>query len=591
MIHAATSPSDTIQALTRAKRTLRLLSDCNSAMIRSARESELLDKICQLIVDVGGYCLVWIGYAQQDAQQRVVPVAQSGFRPDYTKHLNITWADTERGRGPTGRAIRTGQPQLTRDILQDPQFTPWRASAMVNGLFSSLVFPLKEADRTFGALNIYAQEVDAFDPEEVLLLEELAGNLAYGISVLRLRQAHHISRQERNKQARLCRAIVEQSVDGIVIARLDGSILIVNPAACQLTGYSEAELRERGLCDLAPPDTQPVLLLLAAKNQSGTRELDIVRKDGSRFPAEMRAYPITLPDGEEEERAVLGVIVDMTKRRQDETEKHALQQQALQNAHLATVGVMAAGIVHEVNNPNNAILFNSTLLARAWHDMAIILDEYYRENGDFSLGGLPFTEMRHLLPSLIDGVTEHAERIKNIINNMQYIARQDQVDVSEWVDLVQVIRSTARLLKNQIGQRTRHFGLDLPETAPPVWGNRQQLEQVFVNVIMNALQSLPDTDSVVHVTLTTTPETDKLLVTVRDEGSGIAESHLGRLTEPFFSTKLAEGGSGLGLFISNRIIENHGGDLLFFSRLGEGTTVHIRLPITEGAHASLVSRD
>ena len=581
MVHTAVPMPDTIQTLIRAKRTLRLRSDCNAALIRSANESELLDKICRLIVDVGGYRLVWIGYARQNVQKQVDPVAQFGFGPDYIKHLNVSWADTERGQGPTGRAIRTGQTQIVRDILRDPQFTPWRANAMVHGLFSEITLPLQENDWSFGSLNIYAQEPDAFDQEEIILLEELAGNLAYGISVLRLRQEHHQALRERGKQERLCHAVVEQSVDGIAIARLDGTVLIANPAFCRMTGYATEELRQRTLWDLVPPDTQPVLLPLAAQNKSGMRELDVVRKDHSRFPAEWRAYPITLLDGQTEERAMLGVIVDITQRKQDEVEKNTLRQQALQNAHLATVGVMAAGIVHEVNNPNNVILFNSNLLAKAWKDVVIILDEYYQAHGDFSLGGLPFTEMRHALPTLIDGVAEHSARIKSIINNMQYIARKEQWAVAERVDLIHVLRSVAELLKNQIGQRTNRFLMTLPDTVPPVWGNRQQLEQVFVNIILNALQSLAGENEAILVTLKAEPEWDKLLVTVSDEGSGIAADHLQRLTEPFFSTKLAEGGSGLGLFISSRIIENHGGELSFASQLGAGTTVSIRLPAME----------
>lgn len=582
MSTAAVSSTDTIQALLRAKRTLRLLADCSAAIVRSVNEPELLETICPLIVEIGGYRLVWIGYAQQDAQKQVIPMAQAGCSADYLKQLNITWADGERGQGPTGRAMRSGQTQLARNILLDPNFAPWRAKAMVHGLFSSIALPLTENGKTFATLNIYANEPDSFEQEEILLLEELAANLAYGISVLRLRKKHHEAIKEGRKQERLCRAVVEQSVDGIIIARLDGAILAANPASCLMTGYSEEALCQRTLCDLVPPDTTPVLLPLAAQNQSGSRQLDVVRKDGSRFAAEIRVYPINLPDGKGEERAVLGVIEDISRRKQDEVEKHALQQQALQNAHLATVGVMAAGIVHEVNNPNNAIMFNATLLANAWKDVGIILNEYYQQNGDFSLGGLHFTEMRSLIPSLIDGITEHSARIKNIINNMQYIARNEQVAVAERLNLIELLTDTAVLLKNQISQRTAHCIWALPATIPAVWGNRQQLEQVLINVILNALHALPDLDKAIYVTLAATPEWDAVLLTVRDEGIGIAEAHLQRLTEPFFSTKLAEGGSGLGLFISNRIVENHGGQMYFFSREGEGTTVEIRLPIMEG---------
>ena len=581
MICSALPASDTMEALIRAKRTLRLLSDCNSALVRSTDEPELLAKICQLIVEVGGYRLVWIGYAQHNPGKTVLPMAQAGFSVDYMNQLNITWSDKERGRGPTGTAIRSGETQIIRDIFNEPRFSPWQANALAHGFASSIALPLKETDATFGALNIYAQSADAFDVEEIQLLEELAGNLSYGIAAFHLREERNRALEEVRKRDHICRAIVEQSAEGISIASFDGSILMSNPACVKMTGYTEEELCKRTIHDLVVSDTQSMLFSLTTENKSGVWEVEILRKNGSRFPAEVHAYPILLSSAKGEDRAILGVVTDITQRKQSELEKNFLQQQSLYNARLASVGMMAAGIVHEVNNPNNAILFNSNLLANAWKDIEIILHGYYWEHGDFSLGGLPFTEMSKVLPALIDGITEHSLRIQNIIHNMQYISRMGQGEIEEKLNLEEVLGKAVSLLKNQISQRTHHLTLEIPNPLPPVRGNRQQLEQVFINIITNALQSLPDTEKAVYVRLTQTDGQTKILAAICDEGQGIAEEYQPRLTEPFFSTKLAEGGSGLGLFISNRIIENHGGEMSFFSKIGEGTTVHILLPVAE----------
>lgn len=570
-----------MNALIRAKRTLRLLSDCNAALVHSDDEPELLAKVCQLIVDVGGYRLVWIGYAQHDADKSVLPVAQFGFSQTYIQGLNITWSDSERGQGPTGLAFRSGQTQIARNILQDPRFLPWRVNALAHGFSSSIALPLKRSGHTFGALNIYAQDADAFDLEEIQLLEELADNVAYGVSAFQLREERNNALHEARKRDRIYRAVVEQSVEGISIARFDGSILMTNPACVKMTGYSEEELCRLKIHNLVLSNTKPMLYSLVTENKSGIWELEILRKDGSQFSAEVHAYPIALSNVEGEERAILGIVTDITKRKRDEAEKNFLQKQALHNARLASVGVMAAGIVHEVNNPNNAILFNSNLLANAWKDIEIILYEYYWENGDFSLGGLPFTEMCQVLPTLIDGIAEHSARIQNIINNMRYISREGQGGMTSNLDLANILEMAVSLLKNQISQRTNHLTLKTDDLLPQIRGNRQQLEQVFINIITNALQSLTDTEQAVHVMVTAMPGLDSLLVTVCDEGIGIVEKHLRRLTEPFFSTKLAEGGSGLGLFISNKIIENHGGEITFDSKPGNGTTVSIRLPVAD----------
>lgn len=573
---------NTRDTLVRAKRTLRLLSDCNATLVHACTEAELLAKNCQLIVTVGGYRLVWVGYAQQDAEKSVCPVAQFGFNQGYIDKLLISWHDTERGRGPTGTAIRLGKTQVARDILRAPQFAPWRENARVHGFASSIALPLQRAGETFGALNIYANEADAFDQEEIRLLEELAGNLAYGISAFRLQEEHTAVLHDARRRDYICRAVVEQSVEGIVIAGRDGRVVMVNPAYCQMTGYSQEELSRHQPLDAVHSNVAPLFRSLDVVHQGGVQELEVVRKDGSRFLAEIRTYPMILSSMHGDEHAILGVISDITKQKQYDLEKQFLQKQALHNARLASVGVMAAGIVHEVNNPNNAILFNSNLLANAWKDIHIILREYFRENGDFSLGGLPFSEMCHVLPLLIDGITEHATRIQDIVNNLGYVYQEFQGTMETGLNIADILKSILSILKNKINRCTNHFTLQVDDALPLIRGDRRQLEQVFSNIITNALQSLVNVEQSVSVAVGATPKRDMLLVTVRDEGVGIAEEYQQRLTEPFFSTRLAEGGSGLGLFIADRIIENHKGKLAFSSIEGEGTTVSIQLPLFQG---------
>ncbi len=163
----------TLRALGRANRALRALGDCSRAVIRARDESQLLQEVCRIIVRVGGYRLAWVGYAEEDAEKTVRPVAGAGFEDGYLETLDVSWAETERGRGPAGTAIRTGQPSIATDIQADP------------GAASSIALPLLAGEHTFGALNIHAAEPDAFDSEEVQLLTDLADNLAYGVQALR----------------------------------------------------------------------------------------------------------------------------------------------------------------------------------------------------------------------------------------------------------------------------------------------------------------------------------------------------------------------------------------------------------------------
>jgi PAS domain S-box-containing protein len=171
--------------LLQVNRALKALTECNEAMVRATEESDLLERVCRLLVEVGGFRLVWVGYAEQDEAKSVRPVAHAGFDEGYLATVNITWADEERGRGPTGTAIRTGQPCVVRNFLEDPQVVHWRAEATRRGYVSSIALPLIAEGGTLGALTLYSQAVDAFDGKEVSLLEDLATDLAFGIHTLR----------------------------------------------------------------------------------------------------------------------------------------------------------------------------------------------------------------------------------------------------------------------------------------------------------------------------------------------------------------------------------------------------------------------
>jgi PAS domain S-box-containing protein len=177
------------EELHKLNRTLRALSNSSQALMHATDEAEYLQEVCRIIVRDCGHSMVWIGFAEEDEAKTVRPVAYAGFEESYLKTLKITWADTERGRGPTGSAIRTSGVCVCRDMLTDPDFLPWREQAMRRGYASSIALPLLTDGNAFGALTIYSPKPDSFSEDELQLLTELANDLAYGITVIRLRQA------------------------------------------------------------------------------------------------------------------------------------------------------------------------------------------------------------------------------------------------------------------------------------------------------------------------------------------------------------------------------------------------------------------
>jgi len=203
--------------LKQLNRALQTLSRANHIMVHAHNESGFLDEICRAIVEVGGYRLAWVGFAQYDDARSVKPIAQFGFEQGYLDELRISWQDNEYGCGPTGRAIRTSKPAIVQDIHNDPKYAPWRDEAIKRGYASSIALPLVFDGETFGALNIYSAEADAFNDEELALLVELAGDIAYGIRNQRMRLDHTSLEEERKgHEARLQDALL-QTIQAITV--------------------------------------------------------------------------------------------------------------------------------------------------------------------------------------------------------------------------------------------------------------------------------------------------------------------------------------------------------------------------------------
>ncbi len=170
----------------RLGRALRMLSDCNLVLVRTRNEQQLLTKVCRLVVEVGGYMMAWVGFPEQDPGKSVRPVSYSGYEEGYLENLRISWDGAlDIGNGPTGTAIRTGLTEINQNCLTNPKMAPWREAAIKRGYLSTIALPLKSHGQTLGALTIYASELTAFNAEEVVLLEEMANNVALGIEFLR----------------------------------------------------------------------------------------------------------------------------------------------------------------------------------------------------------------------------------------------------------------------------------------------------------------------------------------------------------------------------------------------------------------------
>jgi putative nucleotidyltransferase with HDIG domain len=220
----STTHKEVEKELQRVTQTLETFSACHKVLIRATEKSELLKKICQAIVDVGGYKMAWVGIACQDSEKTVRPLAKAGDEDGFLSQVNITWSDAGKSHCPTGKAIVSRKPVVINNILNNPDNMPWRGEALKRAYGSMIALPLISNGGTFGALTIFAEESDAFQQDDVNHLMDLAGNLVYGIVALHTRTARHRAEIEVKKNLNKL-----QQTLGAIIQVLEKTVEVRDP--------------------------------------------------------------------------------------------------------------------------------------------------------------------------------------------------------------------------------------------------------------------------------------------------------------------------------------------------------------------------
>jgi signal transduction histidine kinase len=223
---------------------------------------------------------------------------------------------------------------------------------------------------------------------------------------------------------------------------------------------------------------------------------------------------------------------------------------------------------------------NAKVLSDAWGDALEILDACQQERGGFSLAGLGYAEMRATIPTLLQEVHDGALRIERIVRDLKDFARPPGGRTRNPFSLNDAVQRALHLLAHSIRSRTHRFEVTLASDVPAIEGDVQQVEQVVVNLVSNALEALPDRERGVRVITAFDPEEHVVVLEVCDEGVGIPAEHLERLCDPFFTTKRESGGTGLGLAITSTLVRGHGARLTFSSEPGQGTCAVVRLPLS-----------
>ena len=388
------------------------------------------------------------------------------------------------------------------------------------------------------------------------IVRDLDGNIigyeGINTDITEIKNIEHDLRQTND----FLRNLIESSVDGIIAADIKGNILIFNKGAEKLLGYNAQEvIGKLHITEIYPPGGAGEIMRMLRTTQFGgigkleTTQSTLVNKDGEHIPINISAA-LVYEDGIE--IASVGIFTDLREKLKMERELQDAQFQLLQSEKMSSLGKLAAGVAHEINNPLGGILIYSNLLLEDMDE-----DDLKRED--------------------LRRIASEATRCKDIVKSLLEFARQTEPKMDS-IDINRSINDGLYFLENQATFHNIEIVKELNPTLPLVHGNSSQLKQVFMNMMVNAAEAM---DGLGVLTVTTSLSADDLSVLVEfsDTGKGIPPEDMSRIFDPFFTTKEVGKGTGLGLSLSYGVIEAHKGKIDLKSKVGEGTSFIIQLPV------------
>jgi signal transduction histidine kinase len=273
-----------------------------------------------------------------------------------------------------------------------------------------------------------------------------------------------------------------------------------------------------------------------------------------------------------------GIIVEQEKKRAEEKAKER-QEQLFRAAKMVSLGTLVSGVAHEINNPVTSALLNTQTLRKVWDGVLPILDERSQNGENFQLGAMSYEEIRERMPRLLSHIEEGTRRVRDIVTDLKDFARETPSERLDDIDVNQVVLKAVGLVSNLVKKSTDDFAVAYTPDPPVFKGNAQRIEQVIINLVMNACQALVDSKKAVRIRTGIDIENSGVFVEVQDEGIGMSPEVIQQIKDPFFTTKRDGGGTGLGLSISDRIVRDHEGEMTFSSEQGKGTTVRVTFPV------------
>jgi len=379
----------------------------------------------------------------------------------------------------------------------------------------------------------------------------IIGHLSSGEDITERRRAEEALRESEAKY----RSLVTNVTLGVFRSTPEpgGRFLEVNPAMVKITGYSRKELLQMNVSDLYvdPKERELVLEEVASDKGKATRQLRLKKKDGAEIV--VSDTKVAVRDDAGKVIYFDGILEDITERRRAEEREKRLREEINLASRLAAVGELAAGVAHEINNPLTGVLGFSQRLLRKITDQNIRRD--------------------------LEIIHNEARRAAEIVQNLLTFARRREPK-KQYVDINEILQKALELRGYELITSNVEVAADLAPVLPQVMADIGQIQQVFLNIILNAEQIMAEANRGGKLSIKTRQVKDYIRISFSDNGPGILAEHLDRLFDPFFTTRGAKGGTGLGLSVCHGIVTEHGGRIYARSRAGRGATFFVELPLT-----------
>jgi len=527
----------------------KALSQANRVIVRATEEIGLYHQVCQVCAEFLHLELVFVSRADP-AGTHLEAVTSSGHKGGYLDGLSI--ALDPASLDPSGRCLAGMGEQICQDWSLNLGLSTWRDRAKAFGLRSSASFPLTCEERVVSVLNLYSAEAGFFTPDRLDLLREIAGDASFALERF-AREAH---RQEAEEAFR---ATFEQAAVGITHISQEGILLKVNKRYAEMTGYAEADLVGRRELDLTAPedraeDARETEALVLGLRPSSCWAKRYLHQDGQ--PIWTRVTLSLLHDLMGAPTFFVNVVEDLTSEKAAEAERQELTENLNQAQKMESLGTLAAGIAHDMNNVLAAILGTAEII---------------------QTGSAAEEDLARYLGTIIRA----CERGRDLVKNLTAFARKD-LQKARLLDLNQLVQEEMALLSRTTLRRVE-VRSDLAADLPPILGEPSAISSALMNLCVNAVNAMPF-GGILTLRTVHAPGLG-VQVVVTDNGEGMAKEVLAKAVEPFFTTQPVGKGTGLGLTIAFAVLKAHGGTLDIVSEPGQGTTVTLGFPAAAGVEA------